>query len=80
MIDWDAAAVEWRYGDYRIRRTGFGFAVYDRGGLCLKRNGDWDYEPLPSSRAQEWYREARYQTREEAYEAIEKDESKQPPS
>lgn len=50
-----AISVEWRGGDR--------WAVL-RGGECLGRDGDWDYEPLPSSREEDWLATHRFSEEE----------------
>jgi hypothetical protein len=35
-------------------------------GLCLSVNGVWSYEPLPSSRSDDWLAENRFPTPEDA--------------
>lgn len=36
-------------------------------GFRLSRNGDWDYQPVPSERSLEWILEHAFKTPEEAY-------------
>lgn len=43
-----------------------------RNGDCLNRAGTWDYEPLPSDRTDDWLKEHRFDTRDEAFEAARK--------
>jgi hypothetical protein len=36
-------------------------------GNCLAIDGQWDYEPIPSSRTPEWMTAHRFETKEDAY-------------
>lgn len=38
-----------------------------QGGLCLNKNGKWEYEPLPSSRTEAFFRRCRWDRFEDAY-------------
>lgn len=46
------------------------WAVKD-GSCCLAKDGEWEYEPLPSSRDEEFIARCRYATKEEALAALE---------
>jgi hypothetical protein len=37
-----------------------------RGKTCFNKSGDWEYEPLPSSRTEEFFARCRWDTPEEA--------------
>lgn len=37
-----------------------------RGGLCLNKDKEWEYEPLPSSRDEEFYSRCRFDSLESA--------------
>ena len=39
-----------------------------RHGFCLSRTGVWEYEPMPSSRDEEFYAAFRFDTMEQAVE------------
>lgn len=41
-------------------------------GSCLAKDGEWEYESLPSNRTDEFYERCRYATMELAFEAAEK--------
>ena len=41
-----------------------------RHNLRLSRDGTWDYEPLPSSRTEEWIRNHSFDSVESAYECF----------
>jgi hypothetical protein len=57
----------------------FGIYVEDRGrgkwavthmGRCMDAGGDWDYEPSPSNRTDEWVAQHRFDSPEEAQAAF----------
>lgn len=53
-----------------IEASGHGrWAVRSRVGRCLNKSGEWEYEPLPSERAEEWLARTRWDTAEAAIEA-----------
>jgi hypothetical protein len=33
-----------------------------RSGCCLSKSGEWDYEPIPSSRTDSFYKKYRFKT------------------
>ena len=37
-----------------------------RGACCLNHDGNWEYEPLPSSRTDEFFARCRFATADEA--------------
>jgi hypothetical protein len=43
-----------------VEYAGRGRWAVRRNGLCLGTDGGWDYEPLPSSRDDEWLAEFRF--------------------
>lgn len=43
-----------------VRRGGDRWAVVNRMDYCLSSAGKWDYEPLPSSRTDEWKADHRF--------------------
>lgn len=57
-------------------------AVHGRGGItryavrqsgaCMDANGEWEFEPMPSSRDDEWLNRFRFDTWEAAARAVEK--------
>lgn len=68
-------AKSYDYGDYTIDRvpqsTGPDrFAVRSNAGLCLTTNGEWEYEPLPSNRDDEFYKRCRFASFIEARNAL----------
>lgn len=46
------------------------WAVVDKAGFVLRKSGGWAYEPNPSSRTEEFISDTRFDTAEEAYEAL----------
>lgn len=52
-------------------RNGLVYAVR-QSGSCMSTDGEWDYEPMPSSRTDEWLARFRFQTWEDAAKAIER--------
>ena len=42
-----------------------------RGWFTLDHDGNWEAEPIPSSRDEDYYRRCRFETLEEAWEAAE---------
>jgi len=52
-------------------RTGIYYAVRQHGA-CMDRDGEWDIEPMPSSRTDEWLARFRFATWEDAAKAIER--------
>lgn len=57
-------------GMYIERRSDCTWAVVD-GNHVLDKSGSFVYEPLPSSRSEEFLEATRYNSAEEAYEAWE---------
>ena len=52
--------VVYQVGKFRVEDRGAGaWAVVD-GASCLNRDGEWEYEPLPSSRTQAFFDRCRY--------------------
>src|SRR5690606_16891884 len=50
-----------------MQRDGsFLWAVRDGLKKCLSKSGEWDYEPFPSSRTEEWLDQHRFSTAQEA--------------
>lgn len=43
-----------------------------KGGVCLNAEGDWEYEPIPSSRDREFLQRCRFETPFHALSAWEK--------
>lgn len=41
-----------------------------KGGSCLAKDGNWEFEPLPSSRSEAFFMRCRYATLESALETI----------
>lgn len=55
----------------RVRgRTGVRYAIR-QAGACMDANGEWEIEPIPSSRTDEWLDRFRYDTLEAAKAAAE---------
>jgi hypothetical protein len=56
----------------RVRnRTGVVYAIR-QSGACMDAEGNWEYEPIPSSRTDDWLDRFRFGTWEEAAKAIHK--------
>lgn len=47
------------------------WALRDRIRNCLNKEGEWEYEPQPSSRDDDFYARCRWATKEDAYQAWE---------
>lgn len=67
----------------RVKQTSFahgghpeGWSVYNENDRRLSRSGDWDYQPLPSSRSAEWIAEHSWPTMRAAVDAARKAEAK----
>lgn len=41
-----------------------------QSGACLSRNGEWEFEPIPSSRTDEFFKSFRFDTWQDAANAI----------
>ena len=48
-----------------------------RGRSCLNKLGEWEYEPFPSNRTEEFFERCRYSSLEEALEYYNKSLSKE---
>ena len=46
------------------------WAVIDECGFVLAKNEQWDYEPTPSNRTEEFIRNTRFETPEQALEFL----------
>lgn len=53
------------------QRTGASLWAVRRSGACLNNEGQWEYEPMPSSRDNDFLARCRWPTAESAYEAWE---------
>lgn len=75
----DARAIVWEIlpekpgeigGELRLeRRDGFKgrrWAITRRGGYVLNKVGAWEYEPIPSSRTEEWLKTVRWESADDA--------------
>lgn len=51
--------------------SGWGI-VRERNGSVLNRNFEWEYQPQPSSRTEDFYRRCRYESVDEAVQHIER--------
>lgn len=47
------------------------WAIRRMGGSCLNKKGEWEYEPMPSSRTAAFFKRCRWPTAEAAYQAWE---------
>jgi hypothetical protein len=60
-------------GDIKIEETqqttGNALWAVRRGGACLNCEGQWEYEPMPSSRDSQFLARCRWSTPESAYAA-----------
>lgn len=52
--------------------SGWGITKRNSTQFVLNKNGEWEYQPLPSSRTEDFYQRCRYATLEEAVAVIEK--------
>jgi len=48
---------------------GYSWAIRQSNGFCLDKDGDWEYESMPSSRDDQFYEMCRFPTIEKALEA-----------
>lgn len=55
----------------RIEDRGAGAWAITNGGSCLNRDYQWEHEPLPSSRTQEFFERCRFGKSEAIHRAIE---------
>lgn len=46
-------------------------------GSCLDKNGEWEYEPMPSSRTDEFYARCRFESLQDAVNAYNKNMSEE---
>lgn len=73
LEDWDSAR-EWEFDGMRIHKLefegGFRFCVKRGDHLILGRSGAWDYDRLPSSRDEEFFREFRFDSFRAALDAL----------
>ena len=49
----------------------YGWAIIQRG-TCLNKEGKWEFEPMPSSRTEEFFERTRFKDEQEAFEFFEK--------
>ncbi len=55
----------------RVRkRDGTDWYAIRQGGVCMDTVGDWEFEPLPSNRTEEWLQRFRFPTLADAQEAV----------
>lgn len=47
-------------GDVHVEWRGTGLWAVTRRGACLNRDGQWEFEPLPSNRDQAFFDRCRY--------------------
>jgi hypothetical protein len=80
---WESVSWEWNadlikeklFEPVRIDRVkGFDGTRYAirQGGACMNAQGDWEWEPIPSSRTDEWLAEFRFTTWLDAANAVER--------
>ena len=60
----DTVRIEWRGQD--------AWAVVQMGRYVLLKSGGWEYEPMPSERTDEFIKNSRFSTPQEALEAYRK--------
>lgn len=48
------------------QRDGTDMWTIRKGGFCLNKKGEWEFEPLPSSRTAAWLERCRYPSAEVA--------------
>lgn len=56
---------------YIEHRGETGWAIIQRG-TCLNKEGKWEFEPMPSSRTEEFFQRTRFKDEQEAFEFFEK--------
>jgi hypothetical protein len=69
------AASVFEIGDATVERAkqrdgSYLWAARSESGLCLNKSGEWEYEPMPSSRDDDFLFRCRFATAEEAAAAI----------
>lgn len=58
--------------DIKVESRGGGaWAVVKAGSLCLNTDWEWEYEPLPSSRRQDFFERCRFDLSEALQKAVE---------
>lgn len=66
----DAEVLAYGIGDMTVDRVrqlkGSDLWAVRSGSMCLSTNGEWDWEPMPSSRDDEWIATHRFKTADEA--------------
>lgn len=64
----------------KLRRVNPDQWAVTRRGECLNKNGEWEYEPMPSSRDQAFFDRCRFASAQEAHRAYRKlkTEAKEP--
>jgi hypothetical protein len=67
----DFKIVKYQYGNTRttVEYRGDGKWAVNDCGFVLSRTGEWEYEPLPSSRTDDFIARCRFDNLEEAFEA-----------
>jgi len=55
----------------RGRKGSVSYAVRQQGA-CMNAKGEWEFEPIPSSRTDEWLKEFRFSSWEDAAKAVER--------
>lgn len=69
MIDVQRDIEEIRIASVRNREGIISYALRS-GGNCINLDGDPEYEPMPSSRDEEFYKRCRFTTQEQAVAAL----------
>lgn len=64
-----AIPVVYEVGQCRVEARGQGWWVVTNGGAVLNKDGQWEYEPLPSSRTDEFLARTRFTLSEAVKEA-----------
>lgn len=59
-MTWKIAAYAHDVLDLRIEDCGHGKWAVRSGGQCFNKQGEWEYEPLPSSRDDEFLERCRF--------------------
>lgn len=65
VIPYDRTRLNLRHVQVAKRGTD-AWAIIGDGGHCLAHDGEWEYEPLPSSRTEEFFERCRWHTAIEA--------------
>lgn len=69
-----------KVGQIKVTYRGKGAWAVIKDSLCMSINGDWDFEPMPSSRTDDWLVGHRFHSAEAAYNAYLRFNETDPPA